>query len=322
MNSRTLVLLALAAFTWFVLFGVLKSVIGVDSTGDRDIFAGLRWIFAGFVMVALWALLAGLVATSGDLIPAWINVVAVLLLLGSLGAALSTLYLLQGPGPWLRWPLAIPLGAPIVIAAYIVLLYKPGFTALAGHLVAWCFVLGFTIAPWSAVSRRADENQRLLEQHDRQVAAAQAQQKEQERAANLIKVSAMSPDQFMGDWFSLLSPESGVRTEAIAALKTVPRRQSDIQYGLENGLVLYMQLVPELDLKPTPQLCAAAQKFVTTLPKQSLSNIHDSLGGMRWFLANGCGLEESIRALDPAIRQSPDSSERQQLLSDLAALKR
>lgn len=58
MNNRAVILLALTAFTWFVLFGVLRSVIGVDDTGDRDIFAGLRWIFAGIPICVLWGWLA------------------------------------------------------------------------------------------------------------------------------------------------------------------------------------------------------------------------------------------------------------------------
>jgi hypothetical protein len=136
MNNRALILLALTAFTWFVLLNVLRSVIGVDDTGDRDIFAGLRWILAGILICVLWAWLAALVMTAGGrgLMPPWINVVAVLLLLASCGAALSTLYLLQGPGPWLRAPLAIPLGVPVVIAAYVFLLYRPGVTPLPFHI--------------------------------------------------------------------------------------------------------------------------------------------------------------------------------------------
>jgi hypothetical protein len=42
MSTGGLVLLVLAIVTWLMLFGVLTSVIGVDSTGDRDIFNGLR----------------------------------------------------------------------------------------------------------------------------------------------------------------------------------------------------------------------------------------------------------------------------------------
>lgn len=42
MSTGGLVLLVLAIVTWLMLFGVLTSVICVDSTGDRDIFNGLR----------------------------------------------------------------------------------------------------------------------------------------------------------------------------------------------------------------------------------------------------------------------------------------
>ncbi len=54
MSTTGTVLLILTVVTWLILFGVLSSVIVVDSTGDRDIFAGLRWILAGVLIVALW----------------------------------------------------------------------------------------------------------------------------------------------------------------------------------------------------------------------------------------------------------------------------
>jgi len=55
MSTNAVVLLVLTVVTWVMLSAVLSSVIGVDGTGDRDIFLGLRWILAGVLICGLWA---------------------------------------------------------------------------------------------------------------------------------------------------------------------------------------------------------------------------------------------------------------------------
>jgi hypothetical protein len=83
------VLLVLTIATWVLLFAVLGSVIGVDATGDRDIFNGLRWILAGVLIVALWGWLSSLLlmADGQGIMPAWVGVAAAILIPASAASA-------------------------------------------------------------------------------------------------------------------------------------------------------------------------------------------------------------------------------------------
>jgi hypothetical protein len=65
MSTTGVVLLVLTIATWPLLSAVLGSVIGVDATGDRDIFNGLRSILAGVLIVALWGSPSGLLLMAG-----------------------------------------------------------------------------------------------------------------------------------------------------------------------------------------------------------------------------------------------------------------
>ena len=64
------------------------------------------------------------------------------------------------------------------------------------------------------------------------------------REANLVKLRAMKPAAPLTEWYALLDEQSGVRQEALQALRRVPRRQADIQDMLAYGIPMAMILVP------------------------------------------------------------------------------
>jgi hypothetical protein len=143
----------------------------------------------------------------------------------------------------------------------------------------------------------------------------------------------MSPTVHLVEWYPLLDPENGARAEAIEALKKVPRRQSDVVEGLTYGIPAIMKLVPDLDLKPTPELCEAAQAYLAKSAKglrlgkrepvafPAEAYDVDGLAGLRWFRAHGCNCDEGIAALDAVVRTYLDSPDRQKLLTGLSDLK-
>jgi hypothetical protein len=216
-------------------------------------------------------------------------------------------------------------------------LYRPwlrtALAAPAGHLVVWGVVLILSAAVWPAVARHMREKSEQAVQNEQDLAASTAQEKERKHAENLAKLKAMTPDRHLVDWYGLLDPESGVRPAALAALRTVERRQGDVQEGLTYGIPAVMWLVPELDLKPTPELCEAARSYLMRVAKglrirnrepyaySAEASIDRSFPGIRWFMAHGCTCGEGIAAIETEVRTYLDSPDRQKVLAGLAGLK-
>jgi hypothetical protein len=158
------------------------------------------------------------------------------------------------------------------------------------------------------------------------------QEQARNRAANLAKLQTMK-DAPVVEWYSLLEEGSGVRPQALEALRRVGRRQADIEEMLRYGIIRGMVLLPELDLKATPQLCQAARTFLLKNAKESRvrpkqdprpydvdSGAEQALPAMRWLIANGCNCDEGIAALEVSVESHIDSPARQKALASLAAL--
>jgi hypothetical protein len=337
MTNSMVVLLILTSVTWLLMIAVLTTVAGVVAPGDQDIFLGLRWILAYVLVGAIWLGLGGLLLVAGgqDVLPGWVRTAALILWPASAAAAFASLYLASDAV--LRWPVLIPIAIPPLIAGYVAVLYQPSlaavFGASAGSGVLWGVILALSLTIWPAVSRHLQEKLSRGVELGRAFAEREASEKEHRRSESLAKLNDMSPDAHLTQWYSLLDPENGVRDAAIAALKKVERRQGDVEEGLSYGIPAIMRLVPELDLNPTPQLCATAHTYLEkTAQAMRLQNrepypyddqayIDGSFAGIRWFIAHGCNCDEGITAVEAAVRTYLDSPERQKVLGALAGLK-
>ena len=240
MSGGGVVLLLLTLFTWVILALVLRSVVGVDAPGDRDIFLGLRWIFAYLLICALWLWLGCLTMSAGshDVMPKWMNLAAVALLPIAAITALIGLYLVERTET--RWPLVAILAVPLFVALYLFSLFQPPLRALTGGTAAAVVVCGIVLAMsipvFPALSRRLADNAR--ETAERAKADEEQARREKQRIhdENLAKLQAMRPDQDLTEWYTLLDPESGVRDETLAAMRKVDRLQGDIEEGLGDGI--------------------------------------------------------------------------------------
>jgi hypothetical protein len=137
------------------------------------------------------------------------------------------------------------------------------------------------------------------------------------RAANLEKLKTMTPEMPLTDWYPLLDEEGGVTAEAFEALRHIERRQSDTEFLLVNGVSRAMMLLPELDLKATPELCEAARTFMLKSAKGSRvrprqdpreyrgSDAESPWTGFAGSRAHGCNCDEGIAALEASVRSLP-----------------
>ena len=338
MGSGAIVLLILAILSWAILMVNLSNVVGVDAPGDRGMGKAITWFVTLAFLALTWLFLGGLLLTAGgqDMLPPWVGAAATLLWPLSGAAAIAALFLVDDPK--VRWPALIPILIPPLTAAYVFAVYRPSlrvlFQAPPVAITVWGAILFLSLAPWPAVFHKQEERAARQTDQAREQEEWAVKEKARKRAENLPKIQEMSPSANLAEWFSLLADESGVRAEAIEALRHVERRQRDVEEILPHGISAVMRLVPDLDLKPTPELCRAARQYLLknaaelTLGKDHQPVAYDSPGyfeqsfvGVRWFIAHGCDCSEGIDALDKAARTYLDSPLRQKLLAELAALR-
>ena len=336
MTTSSIVLLILTGLCWLLLLVGLAGVVGNDAHGDQTMGKGLSAVLAIACACLIWLCLAGLlmVAGSQDILVGWPRIAALILHPASCAAALAAFYLVDNPQT--RWPALIPALLPPLLAVYVFSLYHPNWIpAISSGRIVWGAVLVLSIAPWPAVAARMWQRTAGRKESVQARVEFDAAEHERKKAENVVRLGQMTPDMPLPDWYGLLETGSGVRAEAIAALRQVPRRQDDVTEGLAYGILRIMELVPELDLQPTPELCEACRAFLLKETK-SLRRRSDPapapysakdwtldriLPGLRWFAANHCDLNKELEILDNAVRLHPDSPDRQKLLAALAELR-
>jgi hypothetical protein len=329
------ILLVLAILSWLLIAVNLSFVVGKSGEGDAAMGKALSTIVTFVFVVLMWLLMAGLLIRAGaqEVLTTWAALAATLLLFLSGAAAIAAVFLLDDPR--MAWPAAIPIVVPILIVGYVVCLYQPALTAVMarpqiGGLV-WGAVLLIALTPWPAVHRSQEKSARAIAEAE-QIGAQQGQVASQKKKEEgLIRIQQMKPDSHIWDWFSLLNRESGVQQEALAAFSTIPNRQADLEEWMGESLVT-MEYVASLDIKLTPKLCEAAERWCKKFSREMLPQnrqpsyyeekqlLEPAMTGLRWFHANGCALDNGIAEIEAGVRKYRDTPHRKQMLQQLRDL--
>jgi hypothetical protein len=338
MSTSGIVLLLLTVACWLGMLMMFPAFVGVDAHGDAVVGVAYGYlgacVFAGFTWLWIGGLL--LTAGAGGLLPERGSLAALVLGPGCAAAVGAALYLLSEPHP--RWPVVIPVAAPLLFAGYLFALMQPSLRPLVSRpgagLTVCLLALLLAIAPWPVVAARSHGNALRRAEDARGLTAWQTGERQRIRAENLEKLRAMPPGASITNWYPLLEAEGGVQAEALAALRLDPSRQPQIEEMLGYGIHRAMTLLPDLDLQPTPALCQAAGAFLLKtatgshlrkrddpVPYTAQVSFHELLPGIRWLVAHGCNCDEGIAALDASARTYLDSPDRRKLLADLAALR-
>jgi len=321
-------LLCLALGCWLLFLLITFSVAGKEVHGDAAMGQGFAWLYAMILAGLTWLWIGGLLLKAGSegMLPAGGLALVPYLACGAAGAA--SLLLLTDDTKHV-WPLAIPALLPPLLAFYIFALYQPSlrpvFTGQTASRVVWGAILLLGAAPWAPLIARTNQKRA-----DR--AAAQARRKEVQHAEALGKLQAMPPDAPVWEWFDLLRENSGVRPEALEAVRHLGRRQADVEELLETDRALY--LLPDLDLQATPRLCAAAVNHLRNyakqmrirpkqLPREYICGwVEESLPAIRWLIAHGCDCDEAVAAMQASVETWLDTPDRQAALAALAGLRK
>jgi hypothetical protein len=326
-TSAILLVLTLLFTTVFclILFDVTSSV----EIGDRSVGQAFEWIYTIVLFLITWACLGGLLWSAKGVLPGRAGTVAWLVWLISAATVIAAFSVLN---PQVRWPIVMPAGIPLLLAIYVLMATRPFGMSPAFRLGVATAIAFLTVSIWSAVVYYK------IVVPNRQAAAYQAEmadpvKKAERREKALAKLRAMTADQPLEQWRSLLGPEDGVRAEAIEALHKVDRRQEDIEQLARHDSV-FLAAVPQLDLKLTDLLCSAIQDFiwnqafVRQLQGERGERFHtdesdDAIAStVGWFQSRGCDCGRSLDKYAADIRRSfKDSPERQAFLEVLGKLK-
>jgi hypothetical protein len=311
----------------------LWDVTSTIEIGDRAMGQGFEWLYTIVLFVFTWACLGGLLWSAKSVLPAGAGMAALLAWLVSAGTVAACFSVLN---PQVRWPIVMPAGVPLLIATYVLMLSlaatRPFAASPPVRLVVSVGILFLTFSVWSALCYYK------IVVPNRQFAAYQAEmadpvKKAGRREKALAQLQAMTADQPLEQWKSLLEPENGIRAEAIEALRKVDRRQEDIEQ-LARHYSIFLAAVPELDLKLTPLLCNAIQDFIWNRAfvrqlqgergqrfrsEEEDDAIASTIG---WFQSRGCDCGPSLDKYAEDIRRSfKDSPERKAFLERLEKLK-
>jgi hypothetical protein len=330
-------LLFLTLGCWVLLMACLSSVVGKEVHGDAVVGQGMAWLAAMVLAGLTWLWIGGLLLKAGTEGMMPLGGVALVFYLGSAAAVAAALLLLQDPRR--MWPIAVPALIPPILAFYVFALYQPSLRARVAGSVPSAAIWG-AVAILSALACQGAIAQ-LSRSRVAGIAGREArkqwaaQEQERKRAENLPKLQSMAPDAPLWDWLPLLQEDSGVHGEALEAVRRLERRQTDIRDMLGWGVPRAMTLLPELDLKATPELCQAARAYLIKSAKESRvrpkqdpreyragGEVENSLTGIRWLMANGCDCDDALAAMQASVETFLDTPDRKAALASLAALRR
>jgi len=336
MGFGGIVLLVLTLVCWGVSLFYLIVAWGPRETGDGVVGQGYVALVAMFFAALTWLWLGGLLLKTGKqgLIPQKTAVIAAVLYI-VYGVGLAAGFFVMDSDPQ-SWRVFAPAAVAPILAFYVVALYqpslRPAFSGTRATVAIWGAVLILTGPAWPPFIEKLMRDQ--LRKSERAQWQAEREVAERNRPANLEKLAAMKPTEPLTNWYPLLDEASGVRPEAIEALRRLERRQADIEQMLSDGVIQAMDLLPYLDLKATPQLCTISRAFLVRVandwrvrdpkfptPYEAESYAVQVLPGIRWLVENGCDCNEGIVALEASVSTHTKSPARKYVLATLADLR-
>jgi len=305
-DTTGVVLAVMGAVAWvalaFDLYGIVSSgpLLGGESRMGRG--WELLWAYSlSFVVWCFLGLIFYRLQPPGGL---WVFVV-------SAGAVVSAFLLLGDGEP--RWPAVIPFALPALLMA----------VALSGQWTALrlpLLVVSALPCAWAAGTFAISAFQESI---------ANSAVRAEVRERNLAQVATIGEDQPLWKWLPLLKEESGVRGETLAALRKLKRRQSDVEVWLGEGGFEALELMPLLDLEPTPRLqqlvntwCLKDAAYARTKPgggDEILERtfFYTTLPALHWIRAHGGDCHEGISQLKAAALEYRDTKVRAKYIKEL-----
>jgi hypothetical protein len=284
------------------------------SSGEDRI--GLAWaeFFALLFGVPLWLVLAGLLriaATHGHMPSGSAFYAAVLWAIGACAAWGGAVAYFSFQG---GWSVLVPALLPPLIAGYAAWMRLPSLAALTSpERASWIGLCAIALVTAAAVPLAAlDDIQfpirvarfgKEMQAADAQAAVESARLRQTEEAT----FRALSPASTLADYLPYITdrfdhpPER--HEQALAGARLVTTRQDDTVHLLDQGKLLSLDDLWQLDLQVTPALCAAYDKALHRFADDpawyddSASNLLQlQLPNIHFLTAGHCALDASLGA--------------------------
>lgn len=317
-------LLALTLLSWA---GMLWTF--TQPPSGHDIGLGL---LGGLLAIVAWVLLAALLLMGGrnGEMPRWAVWLAWILHPATFAAVIAVIDKSGRSAEWGYLPMAVPILAPPLMAAYASLAYFPAVRsavpASAGAIV-WSLLFLLAILPWIEMVQHDaayEEGQAIAAKE------SVAYQGAQERPENLKKLAALPQDSPLWAWVEYMRPERGVRDEALEGIRNLKRRQADAENMVSQGVVEFLVDLPDLNLELTPPIVEAHKKYVVGLAQETerpdagsvayswVANRVDAyLRTIQWMAQQHCGCSSEVARLERSIRRYKNSRGRRECLAAL-----
>lgn len=327
-----LVLLLLGGFLYAVMLSTLSAVGSSDAAGN-----GLAAAFAAIEGALLWLVLAILLLIGGmqGRMPT-AGVIGSLLLLPLSAVAAVTASELNADDH--GWTILVPALLPPLFAGYAVWARLPAshrvLRPLPTSAVAGLAVIALSVAPLIQAHQAALPNP-ARDAALRAQEAARAAQEQQEQAAwhaqEDARFAALNPDSPLQDWLAFAEGSDERAHQAWDGARHARTRQADATTMLRQGKLYSLGDLRDLDLAPTPELCAA---YADALGREAgkvdrkrtdyLSaaiDLEGQLTNMRFFLAAHCDLTPVIADLRTRVMAVSDSPRIDQFATTLGELR-
>lgn len=328
MHFFNIILITLTLFACAYFVALASSQHGSDPAGDA-----LGRAFTALVGILLWFLLVILLVFDRAIgpMPAWTGAMAVFLVPASAVAAKTSVGLMAKNAK-IKWVLIVPAGMPGLLIIYSIWCALPA----AVHSVIPPLVAGLTcfggillLLPLPGIARA--QHIKSLPTPE-QVAKSRAEQEESYRRQIEQTFHALNTDTPFSRWWEYTDAKNRYHTEALAGAATAKNRQEEIPRMLANCNSSLFFALPNLDLKPTPELeqgiraffqdqvqrlmpCDPAKPMATTVVTEWYTRYFPTL---RWLIDNHfCNLDSELTAIAEAVCKYPDCPERQSFLESL-----
>jgi tetratricopeptide (TPR) repeat protein len=314
----------------FLYLFVLANIVQLPHLESID--AGIAAIYGLVGIVLLWLVLGALllVGAAKGAMPLWAGIAMFVAHPISAAAAISALIALSdhggGSGAWLMF-VALP---PPLLAGYALWAHFPGLQTLLPPTPTSIAVLGvLLVASLGQLAYSLERNrERTLQAaiNAKESEARYRKEEEAKRQANLARFQRLNTDSPLSDWQEFIGKGNDLEKEALAIVRTAPRRQEDAEAMLRSGEPFPLYHISDLDLAVTPAFCAGARDYLVknatehhpSEPDQRYLFVSDHfdtwLPTMAWLVDKKCDLGSTVAAMQEAVRAFPEAPERDKAL--------
>jgi hypothetical protein len=233
-----------------------------------------------------------------------------------------------------RWCIALPAGAPVLIAGYVAWAFLGPAPARFG-LAMWAAVLALSLSilpPASQFKSEHLQRDSIDATPGPKLDKWMAEQREKRRADGLTELSKIDDETTLSELEHLVRKDSPVLQETLAAMSKLPHRQSEAILRFQSDSTYILALLPDIDLQPTPELCGAIRGYLRRYLREARANRPEPAGyvgtqmeeGIRslGWISQHCDCEAELDDLERFAHAQLDTPEVRQFLASLAEVRK